>query len=94
MKNYFRKKTYLEQEYDKLAELIFNNEDYNKSYEHIEYMERLQKLIQTEQQSRISPDTKAMIAANIVSILIILHYEKLDVITSEAMKFISKGRVN
>lgn len=41
---------------------------------------------------RLSPDTVALIAANLLGILLILGYEKADVITSKALGFIMRGR--
>jgi len=41
----------------------------------------------------IKPDTIALIAANLLGIVLILHYEKLDVVTSKALGFVVRGRV-
>jgi len=42
---------------------------------------------------KIKPDTKAMIFANLVGILLILCFEKLNIITTKALSFVMKGRV-
>jgi len=42
---------------------------------------------------RISPDTIAVVAGNIVGIVIIVWYEQLNVISSKALSLIIKGRV-
>jgi hypothetical protein len=42
---------------------------------------------------RISPDTLAVIAGNLLGIVLILTYEKVNVITTKALGFIIRGRV-
>ena len=42
---------------------------------------------------KISPDTIALIIANLAGILLVLCYEKLDIITSKAFSLIMKGRI-
>lgn len=42
---------------------------------------------------KVSPDTIAIVSANLVGILLILYYEKLDVVSSKAIGFVLKGRV-
>lgn len=42
---------------------------------------------------KISPDTVLVVAGNLLGILLILTYEKADIITSKAINFILKGRV-
>lgn len=42
--------------------------------------------------SKISPDTIALIAANLVGIVLILNFEKAGVITSKAMGMVGKLR--
>lgn len=66
-----------------------NSDDYMKS---IEALERLYKLKKQESESRVSPDTKAMIAANLAGIILILIYERANVMTSKALNFVMKMR--
>lgn len=42
---------------------------------------------------KISANTKAMIFANLAGILLILCFERLNVITTKALSFVLKGRV-
>jgi len=42
---------------------------------------------------KISPDTLLVVAGNLLGILLILNYEKADIITSKAMNFVLRGRV-
>lgn len=41
----------------------------------------------------IKPDTVAMIGANLLGILLILNHERLDIVSTKALGFISKIRV-
>lgn len=41
----------------------------------------------------VDPNTLLVVAGNLMGILLILKYEKLDVITSKALGFVLKGRV-
>jgi hypothetical protein len=42
---------------------------------------------------KISPDTIAVIAGNLLGIVLILGYEQKDIIRSKALGFVLKGRV-
>ena len=55
-------------------------------------VERLEAIRQKNKKS-ISPDTVAVVAGNLIGILLILGYEKKDIITSKALGFVLKGRV-
>ena len=41
----------------------------------------------------ITPDTLLIAATNLVEIVLILNFEKLDIVRSKAMSFVLKGRV-
>lgn len=56
-------------------------------------LNRLYEIRDLTTKSRISPDTVAIIAANLLGIGLILRYEELDVISTKAMSFVMKGRV-
>ncbi len=42
---------------------------------------------------KISPDTLLIVGANLLGILLILNYERLDIISTKALGFVIKGRV-
>ena len=42
---------------------------------------------------RVTPDTLIIVAGNLAGILLILNFEKLDIVRSKAMSFVLKGRV-
>lgn len=85
------KRTELEKEVDKAVS------DLVKSAEKADDVEKAVRVACEWEKSRnkkprISPDTIAMIAANLVGIVLILGYEKADVITSKALGFVMRGR--
>ena len=58
-----------------------------------ELMELLEKRKSLDEKPKISPDTMAVVAGNLLGILLILTYEKANVITSKALGFVLRGRV-
>ena len=56
-------------------------------------LEMLYKSKANERTRRITPDTIAIIAGNLLGIALILGYEKTNIVTSKAMGFIIRGRV-
>lgn len=42
---------------------------------------------------KITPDTALVVAGNLMGILLILNFEKLDIVRSKALSFVLKGRV-
>lgn len=53
-------------------------------------IERLHKLKEQEAPKRVSPDMQATVASNLLGILLILHYERVNVVTSKALSFVKK----
>ena len=58
----------------------------------LERLERLYKLNEKKEVYRVSPDTLAVVAGNLLGIVMILHHEELNVVTSKALGFVLKGR--
>lgn len=56
-------------------------------------MQTLISIKSTKRSGRVSNDTIAIITANLVGIVLILNYEKLDVVSSKAMSLVMKSRV-
>lgn len=83
----------------KLVDLsIFSEEDKEKHLEQIvkdqEKLDYIGKMLEENQTKVvISPDTLLIVGANLVGILLILNYEKLDIMSSKAVSFILKARV-
>ena len=42
---------------------------------------------------KISPDTLLVVAGNLVGILLILNFEKLDIVRTKAISFVLKGKI-
>lgn len=66
-----------------------NSQDYEKS---ISALERLYQLKDKESKTRISPDTKAMVFANLFGIFLILQHERANVITTRAFNLVKTLR--
>ena len=83
----------------KLVDLsIFSEEDKEKHLEQIvkdqEKLDYIGKMLEENQTKVvISPDTLLIVGANLLGILLILNYEKLDIVSSKAVSFILKARV-
>lgn len=45
---------------------------------------------QAKSEWRVKPDTIALIAANLIGIVLVMHYEKAEVITTKAIGFVPK----
>ena len=83
----------------KLVDLsIFSEEDKEKHLEQIikdqEKLDYIGKMLEENQTKVVfSPDTLLIVGANLLGILLILNYEKLDIVSSKAVGFILKARV-
>jgi len=88
------KRTNLEKEIDLILFAMSNYEMTSVEYAKlIANLERLLKAKANESDRRISPDTIAIIAGNLLGIALILGYEKANIITTKALSFVFKGRV-
>lgn len=88
-----KEKTQLDREIDRLTielrELSATDDDYATIVEHLN---RLTKIRLEEKPEKVSPNTWAMIGANIVGIAMITWFERENVITSKALGFIQRAR--
>lgn len=67
-----------------------DSEEYSKTLDQIE---RLHKLASREKEGRrVSPDTLALVLGNLVGIIIILNFEKVNVIGTKAIGMIVKPK--
>ena len=62
------------------------------SREYTELLEVYEKLCEIERSDKVSKDTLATIAANLLGIGLILKYEELHVISTKALNFVIRGR--
>ena len=68
---------------------------FDESVDHWEVLKRsleeYEKL--SKRDWKISPDTLLVVGGNLVGILLILNFEKMDIIRTKAISFVLKGRV-
>lgn len=88
------KRSNLEKEIDnvlkRMSELDPDSKEYSAMASNLELLFSAKS---KEKDRKISPDTLAVIAGNLLGIGLILTYEKANVITSKALGFVIKGRV-
>lgn len=60
----------------------------------VEHLQRLNELKTKDRPKRISPDTMALVAGNLIGILIIVAYEQKHVMTSKSLNFIMKPKTD
>jgi uncharacterized protein (DUF342 family) len=72
-----------------MAETEMESEEYSKLTDHFI---KLYKLKAETAPKRVSADTWALIAANLAGIILVIGYERANVITTKALAFIQKLR--
>lgn len=94
MKSKRDKRTNLEKEIDTLLDRMNKmdptSDDYAKLVKHLDILAQAKA---KEKSTCVSPDTIAIIVGNLVGILLIIGYEKANVISSKALGFVLRGRV-
>jgi len=75
-----------------LAELKETDLGTEEYAERLAYLKRLNKLRSDEQRNRLSPDTIAIVAANVLGILIVVGYEQGNVIASKALALVLRTK--
>ena len=74
--------------------LRMENEDHD-SEEFLKLTALMTKLAQLKAQNapaRVSPDTVLLVLGNLAGIVLILHYEKVNVVASKALGFVMRAR--
>jgi hypothetical protein len=77
---------------DALAQLSGLSIDTDEYTRKVDQITKLYKLKEQEAPKRVSPDTLAIVAGNLAGIVLMLHYERVHVITSKALGFVMKAR--
>lgn len=75
--------------YADLKGMHAQEDDHKKT---VDQLSALYKLKETNSKSKISPDTLALISGNLLGIVMIVGYERANVITSKAMQFVKAAR--
>lgn len=73
--------------FDRMSGLQQDSDEYAKL---VDQLSKLYKLKEIDSKKRVSPDTVATVGANIVGILLILNYERLNVVATKAIGFVAK----
>lgn len=86
-----KKNTYVDNEIARVVLKLQNVEPDTEEYgATLEKLSKLQKIRQEEKPDRISSDTIASGAINLIGIALIIRHENLNVIASKALSFVSK----
>lgn len=72
-----------------MAELESSADEYAKM---VDQLVKLYSLKEVDSKKRISPDTLATVAANLIGIILIVGHERVHVVTSKALNFVMKLR--
>ena len=92
--NIFKKeKTMLEKEIEvvllDMKDMYVDSDEYEVALNHLSILHEINS---KEKKWNVSPDTMAVVAGNLLGIVLILKHEELNIITSKAMSFVIKGR--
>lgn len=86
-----KEETSLEQAIDKLHsqmdEFLGNEQEYAVM---VDQLTKLYQLREHESRWKVSPDTLVLVAGNLAGILMIVAYERSNIVTSKAINFITK----
>lgn len=83
----------LDSEIERVLSLMKGLEPNSKEYtDMVATLAKLHALKVAETPKRVSKDTVAIIIANLVGIVLVLHYEKTQIIPKTAMTFVQKLR--
>lgn len=78
--------------YSKLENLDPDSKEYARIIKQIEKLETIRSR-KNKKDRLFSPDTLLLVGANLLGILLVLNYEKADVVTSKAMGLVSKTKL-
>lgn len=85
-----REKTDLEKATDELTNALRNEFEGSDEYkELLKRLEKLHALKEAEAPKKLDPNTALLVGGNILAVVIIVGYERMNVIGSKAMNFIN-----
>lgn len=88
------KRTLLEKEIDNILKTMLTMDAGSEEYTVMaENLERLYKLKAVDSTNKVSADTMALIAGNLLGLVLIMSFEKTNIITTKALGFVLRGRV-
>jgi hypothetical protein len=74
-----------------LAQLGDGDIDTDKYSKQVDQVAKLYKLKEIDSRTRVSADTLAVVAGNLIGILLIINHERVNVITTKALGFVLKS---
>lgn len=75
--------------FDEMSGYSGDSEEYAKR---VDQLSKLYSLKEIDSKKRVSPDTLAIVAGNLAGIVVIVGYERMNIVTSKALNFILKLR--
>jgi hypothetical protein len=88
------KRTILEKEMEDVVKIMSTHQPDSKEYSVMaENLERLNKVYAQQCERKTKPDTKWLIAGNLLIVGLVLGFERAGIITTKALGYIIKGRV-
>lgn len=75
--------------FDEMSDLRSDEEDYATM---VNQLTKLYALKEPESKKRVSPDTLAIVAGNLLGIILIVGHERANVVTSKAIQFVMKAK--
>lgn len=75
------------------TQMLTEGADSDKFREMNDELERLYAMKKANKSSRVSPDALVAVAGNLLGIGLILQHERLHVVTSKALSFVTKTKV-
>jgi hypothetical protein len=92
--NPFKRKAILDEAIaETIAEMSTNSPDSEEYKAVLTTLERLVRLQNEEKTNRVSPDTMAIVAANLASVVIVVGYERGHIIVSRALNFLLRTKL-
>lgn len=90
-KRTLRPKTDLEKAHDRALTQLDGQDVTSRAYgEILERVAKLHKMKEEEKPESISKETVLRVAANLLGILMIIHHERVNIVTSKALPFVQK----
>lgn len=75
---------------DLIAQMSLHSGDSDEFSKMADQLTKLYSLKEVDSKRRVSPDTLAVVAGNIVGIILIVGHERMNVVTSKALNFVMK----
>lgn len=92
--NPWKKKSTLDEQIDDVHSQLEAEEVNSEEFEKLmAVLERLYKIKENQKSDRVDAATKATIAGNLLGIVLILHHERVHVISTKALGFVTKNKI-